>query len=122
MALDHNDPRPIYVQIAEEIKEHIVTDQLTAGQRVPSTNEISAFYEVNPTTAAKALTQLHDSGVVSKRRGLGMFVTEDARETVLAERHGRFSTNFIQPLLREARSLGLSPTRIHQLIDQELQS
>ena len=120
MPIDHNDPRPIYIQIAEEIKESIAKGQLATGDRVPSTNEISAFYTVNPTTAAKALTQLYEAELVTKKRGLGMFVKDSAKQVILHERQQRFAKDFIQPLIREASSLGMSSEQIHQLIDKEM--
>lgn len=120
MPLDQHDPRPIYIQIAEEIKESIATGQLKPGDRVPSTNEISTFYTVNPTTAAKALSQLHEAELVTKKRGLGMFVNESAKDLVIAERQRRFASDYIQPLIRAARSLGMSKDRIHQLLDKEM--
>ncbi|WP_448312511.1 GntR family transcriptional regulator [Corynebacterium suicordis] len=122
MPIDPHDPRPIYLQIAEEIKSRIGAGQLVAGDRVPSTNEISAFFTVNPTTAAKALTQLHEEALVIKKRGLGMFVTDSAQTTIMSQRQQHFAKNFIQPLIREATALGLSEGDIQQLIAKEMRA
>lgn len=122
MPIDPHDPRPIYIQIAEEIKSRIGAEQLSVDDRVPSTNEISAFYTVNPTTAAKALTQLHNEGLVTKKRGLGMFVSPSAREMIMAQRQELFAQRFIRPLVRESRALGMSTETVQELITKEMRN
>src|SRR5690625_6033479 len=80
------ETRPIYQRLAAGIRDQISSGLLPEGERAPSTNELSAFHSVNPTTSAKALTLLVDEGLLEKRRGLGMFVVHGAREKVRATR------------------------------------
>lgn len=115
----NTDPRPIYQRIAEELRDHIASGALPEGERAPSTNELSTFHSVNPTTAAKALTSLHQEGLVEKRRGLGMFVTPGARERILDQRRARLARDYIRPLLREAASLELSAEDLRAAIEKE---
>lgn len=112
------DPRPIYQQIAADIRDQIATGTLGAGDRAPSTNELSAYYTVNPTTSAKALTTLFDEGLLEKRRGLGMFVLDDAQANVLATRRADFEERFIIPLLEEARAIGLTTSNVIALLER----
>ena len=65
---------PLFVQIAGRLAEDIADGALAEGERVPSTNELAAFYRINPATAAKGISMLTDDGLVEKRRGIGMFV------------------------------------------------
>ena len=67
------------------------------------------------------LGKLVDAGVLEKRRGLGMYVTDGARERLLIDRRAAFARDFVAPLLVEARSLGLPPAEVHRLIDQEVE-
>ena len=113
------DPRPIYQQIAAGIRDQIAEGTLVPGDRAPSTNELSAFHSVNPTTSAKALTLLFEEGLLEKRRGLGMFVLDGARENILRTRRKHFSERFIRPLLAEAQAIGLSPADVSALITKE---
>ena len=46
---------PIFSQIAERLAEEIAEGTLAEGERVPSTNELAAFYRINPATAAKGI-------------------------------------------------------------------
>ncbi|WP_027018963.1 GntR family transcriptional regulator [Corynebacterium sputi] len=113
------DTRPIYVQIADEIRGRIADGSLSEGTRVPSTNELADQHSVNPTTSGKALSSLQALGVLQKRRGLGMFVAEGARDRILSDRRESFAEDFIAPLLQEAYELGLSDADLTRIIDRE---
>ncbi|MGD7002810.1 GntR family transcriptional regulator [Corynebacterium halotolerans] len=114
-----SDTRPIYQQLALGIRDQIGAGTLAEGERAPSTNELSTFHSVNPTTSAKALTFLADQGLLEKRRGLGMFVVAGAREQIHRERRQALAAAFIRPLLREAAALGLSDRELDELIQAE---
>lgn len=114
-----SDTRPIYLKIAAELREQIAAGTLAEGERAPSTNELAAFHSVNPTTSAKALTWLFEQGLLEKRRGLGMFVLPGARRQIQTERRKALAVDFIRPLLREARALGLGDKELDALIEAE---
>ena len=108
--------RPLFLQIAERVEDSIVEGSLPEEAQAPSTNELAAFYRINPATAAKGVNMLVDKGVLYKRRGIGMFVAPGAREMLLAERRTVFADRFVEPLLVEARKLGLGPDDLSRLI------
>ena len=110
--------RALFLQIAESIEDQIVEGSLAEESQAPSTNELAAFYRINPATAAKGVSMLVDQGVLYKRRGIGMFVASGARERVLAVRRGAFADRYLEPLLAEARTLGLSPDDLAVLLRQ----
>ncbi|GAA1703788.1 GntR family transcriptional regulator [Microbacterium sediminicola] len=111
-----DDGRAIFLQIAESIEDSIVDGSLPEDSRAPSMNELAAFHHINPATAAKGLNVLVDKGVIQKRRGIGMFVTPGARDVLLTERRTAFADRFVEPLLAEARTLGLTPDDLSALI------
>ena len=117
-----DDGRPIFLQIAELIENQIIDGSLGEGNQVPSINEFAAFHRINPATALKGISLLVDSGVLFKRRGIGMFVAEGARERLLAERRARFAAEFVTPLLLEARGLQLTTDQIIDIIRKESDS
>jgi GntR family transcriptional regulator len=98
---------PIYHQIAEAIKNDILSGELGADDQVMSTNQYAAFYRINPATAAKGFAQLVDEGIIYKRRGIGMFVSPDARERLLKQRRERFFAEVVDPMIDEARVIGV---------------
>jgi GntR family transcriptional regulator len=107
---------PIFSQVAERLAEEIAEGALAEGDRVPSTNELAAFYRINPATAAKGINVLIDNGLLEKRRGIGMFVAVGARERLLAERRARFAEHYVAPMLAEANRLGIDADSLVALI------
>ena len=108
--------RALFLQIAESVEDAIIDGSLAEETQAPSTNELAAFYRINPATAAKGVAMLADKGVLYKRRGIGMFVAPGARALLLDERRTGFADRFVDPLLAEARKLGLTPEDLELLI------
>jgi GntR family transcriptional regulator len=107
---------PLFAQIAERLADEIADGSLAEGERVPSTNELAAFYRINPATAAKGISMLADDGLVEKRRGIGMFVAAGARSRLLAERRKRFAERYVEPLVAEASRLGIGTSELAGMI------
>jgi GntR family transcriptional regulator len=107
---------PLFVQIAERLADEIADGNLAEGERVPSTNELAAFYRINPATAAKGINMLTDDGLLEKRRGIGMFVAAGARTQLLADRRKRFAERFVEPLVAEAGRLGIDADELAAMI------
>src|ERR1700683_2952066 len=93
---------PLFVQVADRLAGEIADGGLAEGERVPSTNELAAFYRINPAAAAKGINVLADDGLLEKRRGIGMFVATGARQRLLARRRAKFTERYLDPLLSEA--------------------
>ncbi|MCW3492905.1 GntR family transcriptional regulator [Microbacterium sp. SSM24] len=108
--------RALFLQIAESVEDSIVDGSLAEESQAPSTNELAAFYRINPATAAKGVAMLVDKDVLYKRRGIGMFVAPGARQRLLTERRAAFADRYIDPLLAEARTLGLGAEDLSELI------
>src|SRR5699024_12294787 len=102
-----DDGRPLFIQIAEKIEASILDGSLAEEDRAPSTNELSAFYRVNPATASKSINLLVDRCNLEKRRGLGTFVATGAQHIVRNQRFEEFTQNYLYPMLAEARAIGL---------------
>ena len=102
-----DDTSPIYRQIADEIRQDIVTGVLGPDEQVMSTNQYAAFHRINPATVNKAFQGLVDEGLLYKRRGIGMFVQADARDRLIAERRARFVDERLAPVVAEARRLAI---------------
>jgi GntR family transcriptional regulator len=107
---------PIFSQVAERLADDIAEGALAEGDQVPSTNELAAFYRINPATAAKGINVLTDSGLVEKRRGIGMFVAVGARVRLLDDRRRRFVERYVEPMVAEAIRLGIDPDTLTSMI------
>jgi DNA-binding transcriptional regulator YhcF (GntR family) len=109
---------PLFAQVAERLAAEVADGGLAEGERVPSTNELAAFYRINPATAAKGINLLADEGLLEKRRGIGMFVADGARKRLLARRRGEFAERYIEPMLAEAARLGIGEGELTDLITE----
>jgi GntR family transcriptional regulator len=113
-----DDGAPIFSQIADGLADEIAAGTLAEGDQVPSTNELAAFYRINPATAAKGINVLTDNGLVEKRRGVGMFVSAGARARLLNDRRQRFAERYVEPMVAEAGRLGIDTDALVSMIRQ----
>jgi GntR family transcriptional regulator len=107
---------PLFVQVAERLADEIADGGLLEGEQVPSSNELAAYYRINPATAAKGINMLTDEGLLEKRRGIGMFVAAGAQARLLGERRKRFTERYVEPLIAEASRLGINSDELVTLI------
>lgn len=113
-----NNEKPIFQQIRERIEDAILDGVLQPEDRIPSTNEFAKEYQINPATAGKGVNELVDKGVIYKKRGVGMFVSAEARTILIAERKESFFTHYIQPLKSEATRLGISDEELKNMLQR----
>ena len=102
------DQTLIYLQIAQLLEDDILRGVYREEEQVPSTNELSRCYNINPATAATGINLLVADGILYKRRGIGMFVSPGGVEKVREKRKAAFCQGYIQPMIDEGRSLGLT--------------
>ena len=103
-----NDDKPIYIQVREQIEDQIINKQLNAGDQAPSTNQLVNYYKINHATVSKGINQLVEEEILYKKRGIGMFVAEGAREKLLEKRRKTFIEDYIYELVEEANKLEIS--------------
>jgi DNA-binding transcriptional regulator YhcF (GntR family) len=114
-----DDGRPIFQQIAEQLESQIIDGSMREETQVPSINDLAAFHRINPATALKGVNLLVDAGILYKRRGIGMFVAEGARQRLVAARTEGFQDTYVRPLVAQARALGITPEQLSQMIGRE---
>jgi GntR family transcriptional regulator len=108
--------KPIFLQIKDRIEDQIVNDQLKEQDQIPSTTQLVNFYKINHLTIAKGINLLVDAGIIYKKRGVGMFVAEGAKEKLLEQRKELFVDQYLLPMIQEADKLGISETEITNLM------
>ncbi len=118
MNIDTNGEIPIFIQIAEQLEDSIFTGVFQEEEKIPSTNEISALFNINPHTVLKGMNMLVDQGIIYKKRGLGMYVKEGAVQKIRTKRQGEFLTKYIEPLVKEANKLSISKKNLLELIER----
>jgi GntR family transcriptional regulator len=107
MTFTWNDKTPIYRQLKDRIVGMMLDDVIKSGEALPSVRQIAAEYSLNPITVSRAYQELVDETLVEKRRGLGMYVTDGARDKLLASERERFIREEWPALLERISRLGL---------------
>ena len=100
MTITWNDNAPIYRQLRDRVVAMILDGILKQGDALPSVRQVAADFQLNPITVSKAYQELVDDQLVEKRRGLGMYVAEGARNALLHSERERFLREE-WPMLRE---------------------
>lgn len=114
-----DDGRPIFIQLAQWLEGGIARGDFPEGTALPSINELATFHRINPATANRAVALLAARGLAARQRGVGMFVAEGARETLVREKTNDFAQSHVAPLITEAKLIGLSLTEVTALITKE---
>ena len=115
--MNFQDERPIFLQIAEQLEEGILSGAYPEESQVPSITEYSVTYKINPATALKGINLLVDGGLLYKKRGLGMFVAPGAKDKLKLQRREQFYEIYIEKLVREAKNLGLTAAELAAMIE-----
>jgi DNA-binding transcriptional regulator YhcF (GntR family) len=122
MLLDNGNDRPIFLQLAEAIETNILKGIYPEETQIPSTTEIAITLKVNPATANRGVNMLVDAGIIYKKRGVGMFVKQGARDLILEQRKRSFYQEFLMPLLDEAKNIGLSREDVLRMIKNTIET
>jgi len=114
-----DDSSPPFLQIKERIEDQIINGGLKADEQVPSTTQIVQFYKINHITVSKGVNLLVEEGILYKKRGVGIFVSKGARKMLIEKRQESFVTQYLKPMLVEARKLGINIKELIQMMEQE---
>ncbi|HEX9772263.1 MAG TPA: GntR family transcriptional regulator [Steroidobacteraceae bacterium] len=117
-----NDSQPIYRQLRDKVVTMILDGVLADGDALPSVRSVAAEFTLNPLTVLKGYQQLVDEGLVEKRRGRGMFVTEGSRVQLMRGERQRFLEQEWPRVLSSIERLGLDPADLLKAASQRRKS
>lgn len=98
----------IFEQVAEMVENQILDGLLKENDQSPSTTEFANTYGINPATARKGLNILVDEGILYKKRGMGMFVTDKAIDIIKEKRRQEYLDKILPDLIKNIKLLGIS--------------
>jgi len=90
--MDFKKSQTIYEQIADIVRENILTNKWQANEKIASVRELASEIEVNPNTVMRSYSSLQDQGILYNKRGIGFFVSEKAQDII----HKMDKENFIK--------------------------
>jgi GntR family transcriptional regulator len=116
LILNTDGTKPIYVQIAEWLETEILSGNIKQDEKIYSQYQLADMFNINPATAAKGLNILADELILYKKRGLGMFVSTDAKFNILNKRKNRTLKRLVREIVMEAERLSVSEDELLQMI------
>ncbi|HVM38243.1 MAG TPA: GntR family transcriptional regulator [Sphingomicrobium sp.] len=109
MTLGNSHEKPVYVRLREVIADAILAGQYADGDPLPSVRALAAEQQANPLTVAKAYQGFQDDGLITVRRGVGMFVAPGARARLRESERSRFLEEEWPAIRDRMARLGIEP-------------
>ena len=118
MKIDFGSQTPIFLQLSQGLEDEILSGVYREGEQIPSITELAARYKINPATALKGINLLVDAGIVYKKRGIGMFVSQGALQLLKEKRQDEFFQQYVLPMVQEAKRLSIQPETLRDWIER----
>ena len=118
MKIDFGSQTPIFLQLSQGLEDEILSGVYREGEQIPTITELAASYKINPATALKGINLLVDAGIVYKKRGIGMFVSQGALQLLKEKRQDEFFQQYVLPMVQEAKRLSIQPETLRDWIER----
>lgn len=112
MKLDNKSDVPIYRQIANYLEKQILNGHFQVDDKLYSQYQLADMFEINPATAAKGLTLLADEKIAYDKRGLGKFVSQDAKQIIIEKRKNEILNELLEKVVSEAVALNITEAEL----------
>ena len=119
--MNFKDNKAIYLQIADRIGDQILSGKLTPEGKVPSVRELAAEIEVNANTVARTYDHLQQNGIIYTKRGLGYFVSPDAKDKIVTSRRDLLMQGEMDYFLGQLKAVGITPAELQELYSDFLE-
>ena len=120
--MNFKDNKAIYLQIADRIGDQILSGTLMPDGKVPSVRELAAEIEVNANTVARTYDHLQQSGVIYTKRGLGYFVSPEAKEKIVSLRREQLMQGEMDYFMGQLKAVGITPAELQQIYQDYINS
>lgn len=106
--------KAIYLQIEDYIAEKILNNAWKSHDRIPSIRELAIALEVNPNTVARTYAELEVKHIITKQRGIGYFIAEQAMQKILELKRQEFLIQDLPRIFKAMRLLNINISDINQ--------
>ena len=113
--LDMKSDTPIYEQIVEQVKYHVMKGNMQAGTAIPSVRKLALSLAITPGTVAKAYQELERQGIIETIRGKGTFIAGELDKKPDEEKLALVRKNFMSGML-ELKMMGYDEEEIVAMI------
>ena len=113
--LNNASMTPIYEQLVEQVKNHILSGELPENEALPSVRALSSRLKISALTVKKAYDKLEEDGFVVTVHGKGTYVAPTNRSLAMEARRRAVEEDFTRAL-DKARAVGMTPSEIRELL------
>jgi len=106
--MEFKETQAIYLQIGDYVCEQILLGRWTEGERIPSVRELGVALEVNPNTVVRTFEFLQNREIIFNKRGLGYFVSDDARLKIIQYRKKQFLEEDLPQVFKNMTLVGMA--------------
>ena len=106
--MEFKNGKSIALQIADNLSERILNGSLETESKIPSVRELAAEMGVNPNTIVRSYAELQSKNIIANSRGIGYFVSKDAREIINDWRREEFFEAELPEFVRQMSILNIS--------------
>jgi len=110
--MEFNEHKPIYLQIADTICDKILSEEWKPEERIPSVRELGVLLGVNPNTIMRTYDYLQSSDIIFNKRGVGYFISKDAKTTIISVQKHKFIQEELPKILKRMKLLGINPSEL----------
>jgi DNA-binding transcriptional regulator YhcF (GntR family) len=114
--MEFHSTKGIFQQIADNISHQILEGKLQPGERIPSVRDLAIEFEVNRNTLLRTYSILEDAGIITNKRGIGFFVSDNAIELILEKEKKSFFDDEMPEIIRKAKLLKIKTAELQDLI------
>ena len=106
--MEFKNGKSIFLQIADNITDKVVSGEFKAGKKIPSVRELAAEVGVNPNTIMRTYSELQAMRIIENKRGIGYFVNPEAPKIIMESKKQEFFDKLLPDFLRHAEILGIT--------------
>ena len=121
IVISNSSDKPIYEQIASQIKALILSGELVEGEQLPSIRALANGLRVSVITTKRAYADLEAAGLIETVRGKCCFVAGGNAE-LIREEHLRAVEALLEQAVNEGRALGLSDEELLEMLSTMMES
>ncbi len=120
LPLSSRDPRPLYQQISDQVREQILSGELQPGERLPSIRELAEQLTTSVITVRRAYADLEAEGYIYTRAGQGTFVSHRPQEAIRRQVMEDFAGT-LRDVVRRGLARGLDGDDIREILERILE-
>ena len=120
VVISNSSDKPIYEQIASQVRAAIMAGELGAGDQLPSIRSLAADLRISAITTKRAYADLERQGFIATVPGKGSFVAGDNLELLREERLRQVEVSLARAV-EDACVAGITPAELHEMLDLEME-